>query len=51
MAAKPNEIKPKGIIKWFLKFLNLLIDFIPQIIGTTTACRWAKNKRRKNKLI
>ena len=44
-------MKPKGIREWFLKFSNLLIDFIPKIIGITTACKWAKNKRGRNKLI
>ena len=31
-------------------FLNLLIDFIPNTIGTTTACKWAKNNKEKNNL-
>ena len=51
MDAKPKKIKPKGIKKWFFIFLNLLIDLIPKNIGTTTACKWAKNNRKKNKLI
>ena len=49
--ARPKKIKPKGIILLFFKCLNLLIDLIPKNIGITTACKWAKNKIKKNKII
>lgn len=49
MEAKPKKIKPKGIKIWFFIFLNLLIDLMPKNIGKTTACKWARNNRKKNK--
>ena len=48
--ARPNEIKPKGIILFLLICLNLLNDLIPNIIGTTAAWKWANNKIEKNKI-
>ena len=30
---------------------KILIDLIPKIIGTITACKCAENKRMKNKFI
>ena len=48
--AKPKKVKPKGIKMWFLIFLNLLIDLIPMNIGIITACKWAINNKKKNKL-
>ena len=47
--AKPRKIKPKGIKLLLFIVLNFLIDFIPIKIGTTNACKWAKNKVKKNK--
>ena len=48
--AKPKKKKPNGIRFLYFIFLNLLIDLIPIIIGTATACKWAKNNIKKNKL-
>ena len=44
-------MNPKGIKLLFFICLNLLIDLIPKIIGTMTACKCAKNNIKKNKLI
>ena len=49
--ANPKKIKPKGMNLWFLKFLNLLTELSPMTIGIITACKWTKNKIKKNKLI
>ncbi len=48
--AKPKNINPAGIKKWFLKFLYLLIDLIPINIGIKIACKCAKNNTKKNNL-
>ena len=49
--ANPKKIKPKGIILFFFISLNLLNDFIPNIIGMTAAWKWANNNIEKNKII
>ena len=48
--ANPKKIKPEGIKFFLLKCLNLLIDLIPNNIGSIAAWKWANNKIEKNKI-
>ena len=50
MEANPKKIKPKGMNLFLGICLKLLIDLIPNNIGTIAAWKWANNKIVKNKI-